>query len=176
MTRRHIHIHDGWLERLHPRKKSGEFTSGGQGESSGAGASSETGQSPPLRAAKQEKGPGLQPSAFPIVDLPEEKKIALRLEAWERAIKGTGPKPVEMSLPLSKLASFQESVEKRKVKAMVNKFGKEEALNAHPDKPRVIKIGNKYVLTDGNHRANAALLSGHKELLVNYYGDLTDLV
>lgn len=195
MSLHHIHIHDSWLERFHPRKKSGEFTAKGTGETGGAGAShgGEVG-SVPVRAAKPTKQAGLQSSALPIIDLPQEKGALIRLEAMKAshaASRGEGPGFKEMSIPLSEIASFQEVVEKSKLKSMQKKFKTEAELDRHPtapatapgtapatapaDKPRVIKIGSKYVLVDGNHRANAALLNGHKKLEVNYLGNFTDM-
>ncbi len=179
MSLHHIHIHDSWLERFHPRKKSGEFTAKGTGETGGAGAShgGEVG-SVPVRAAKPTKQAGLQSSALPIIDLPQEKGALIRLEAMKAshaASRGERPGFKEMSIPLSEIASFQEVVEKSKLKSMQKKFKTEAELDRHPDKPRVIKIGSKYVLVDGNHRANAALLNGHKKLEVNHLGNFTDM-
>lgn len=164
----------GWAEWLHPRKNNGEFTEAGSG-----GATSEnkeTGNSAPLRAPKQALQPGTKHASFPVLNLPDDKIAKLKEESFRRAVKHEGPKPVEKEIPITSLASFQELVETNKVKAIAKKYKSEQELSTISDKPRVFKYGNKYIITNGNHRANAALMNGHSKLTVSYLGDFTDLV
>ena len=148
----------GWLEWLHPRNSKGEF------------ATSST-----FRPACLRNVSGTHVSPFPILNLSETKTAQFSEEAFRRAVSGIGPRPVEKTIPVSALASLQDIVETRKVKAIAKKYRSETELAAIPDKPRVFKYGEKYVIVNGNHRAAAALRNGHASLKVSYLGDFSNL-
>ena len=154
---------DAWLEWLHPRNNKGEFTESGGGRS---GA---------FRPANKEKRSGLSSGVFPVLNVPELKIAKLKEEAFQRAVKGKGPKPQVRAVRMSELASVQEALDVSKVKAIAKKYKSEAELGSMKDLPRVFKYENKYVLVDGNHRAAAALKNGHSKLDVSYLGDFTDL-
>lgn len=153
----------GWLEWLHPRNNKGEFT-----ESGGVPAAA-------FRPANKEKRSGLSSGVFPVLNIPQHKIAEFKEEAFQRAVKGKGPKPESRTVKMSELASVQEALDVSKVKAIAKKYKSEAELGSMKDLPRVFKFENKYVLVDGNHRAAAALKNGHSKLDVSYLGDFTNL-
>jgi hypothetical protein len=56
---------------------------------------------------------------------------------------------------------------------MRKQFARETDLGAIGETPSGVKMGNRIVLVDGNHRTNAAFLNGHKTIRVNVLSDLS---
>lgn len=76
--------------------------------------------------------------------------------------------PTTININTSSLIPSQSELSSHGIKLYQNGHG-----NFRDSPPEVVKFGNKYIITDGHHRAAAEILSGRKNLQVSVVGSLS---
>lgn len=136
---------DGWNEADHPRDPDGKFGSGG-----GAAGAAKLKAAPVTWTSRA----GVESVANAIPQL--GKRIDSQQEAAEPELKKSASPFVSVkTIDPAKLKTIQADVQREKVLSFLSN-GNPEGV----DLPLVIDGPDGLILIDGNHRANAALLSG----------------
>ena len=148
---------DAWQEGDHPRGKGGQFGAGGAG--SKAEAMENFASSPTIHHSKQ-SGIKYVQNQLPVVPDKAQPAVRAKQEALEDVLSGKDSAQfmTKKSVRPAKLQAMQSIINP----ASVLRFAKDGSYNkqAAKDRPLIIKDGDEHTIIDGNHRANAALLSG----------------
>jgi hypothetical protein len=147
----HIHFHDNsFVEADHPRAKNGEFTFG-KGEAH-----------PDNNLARRDNYS--KPTAARL-DVQSEKMLQDAQANWfDNTTEEEKDESISVQkIKLADLKTVQFGVNNKKVEKLVKKFKPE----AQEDKPWIDMFNGIPVISDGNHRVEAAIARGETHMEVN---------